>query len=185
MTKLVVVIGFLLSFAAGLMLGQMQGRRHSIASATGTTATTRSTHRVGGWLTSELGLSAGQQKEMDRIWSETAGRGRRETEERRRRIRVERDEALASLVRSEDKVKYDQILENYQEEHRKIDVEMRSNFESAVKRTKELLTPEQRTKYDQLLQRHQWDRGSRGGPGRRGGDRPAPQTAPSTTQSTN
>lgn len=181
MTKLVVIIGFLLSFAAGLMLGQMQGRRHLVVRSTQMNTTTRPVHR-GGWLTSELGLTPEQQKEMDQIWSETAGRGRREIEERRRQIRTERDEALAGLVRPEDKPRYDQVLENYEQQQRALEAEMRANFESAVQRTKALLTPDQRAKYEQLLKRHQWDRGNRGGPGRRGGDRPAPQTAPSTTQ---
>ena len=181
MTKLVVIIGFLISFAAGLMLGQMQGRRHLIARSDRPAETTRPAHR-GSWLTSELGLSPDQQKQMDKIWSETAGRGRREIEERRRQIRIERDEALAGLVRPDDKPRYEKILEHYHQQQRALESEMRANFESAVERTKALLTPEQRAKYDALLKRHQWDRGNRGGPGRRGGDRPALPTAPADTQ---
>ena len=178
MTKFVVVIGFLVSFAAGLMVGSIDRKRPETPAAPMTAPTTRP-HRGSGWITSELGLDADQQKAMEQIWSETAGKGRRELEERRRQIRKERDDALTALVRPEDKPKYDQILQDYQDKQQAIEAEMRENFASAVKRTKELLTPEQRVKYEQLLQRHQWDRGRDGrdgrggGPGRRGDDRPA------------
>ena len=182
MTKIVVIAGFLVSFAAGLMVGLEARKRPGASVAAATTGPTTRQSRSS-WLTSELGLSPEQQKAMDKIWSETAGRGRGEMEERRREIRNQRDEALVALVRPEDKPQYDQVLKTYQEQQAAIEREMRANFENAVKQTKELLTPEQRTKYDQLLQRHQWDRGgSRGGPGRRGDDRPAtrPATQPVT-----
>jgi Spy/CpxP family protein refolding chaperone len=180
-TKFVVVIGFLVSFAAGLMVGSIDRKRTEPPAAPTTAPTTRP-HRGGGWITSELGLDADQQKAMEQIWSETAGKGRRELEERRREIRKDRDEALTALVRPEDKPKYDQILKDYQDQQQAIESEMRANFEMAVKQTKELLTPEQRAKYEQLLQRQQWDRGGpRGGPGRRGDDRPASRPATQTS----
>jgi len=185
MTKFVVIIGFLIAFAAGLMVGSIDRKRPETAAPPTTAATTRP-HR-GSWITAELGLTSEQQKEMEKIWSETAGKGRREIEERRREIRKERDEALTALVRAEDKPKYDQILKDYQDKQQALETEMRESFEGAVKRTKELLTPDQRVKYDQLLQRQQWDRGRDGrdgrggGPGRRGDDRPASRPATQTS----
>src|SRR5258705_130467 len=49
-----------------------------------------------GWLPSELNLNAEQQDKMKQIWSEVAGHGRGEQEDRRRQLRHDRDDAIAA-----------------------------------------------------------------------------------------
>jgi len=67
MTKLIVIIGFAVSFAAGLMVG-MDSRRAGNASHASPT-----THpSYPSWLVAELNLAPKQQEEMQKIWSETA-----------------------------------------------------------------------------------------------------------------
>jgi Spy/CpxP family protein refolding chaperone len=149
-TKLVVIVGFVVSFAAGLMVG-MDSRRGHPASPT-----TRPSYPS--WLVSELNLTPTQQQEMHKIWSEMAKKGRHEQDEVRRQLRRERDEAIAGLVHPEDYDRYDQILKTYNDQMDALDREARKNFEQSVERTKPLLTPEQRTRYEELLARHQWDR---------------------------
>ena len=40
-----------------------------------------------------------------------------------------------------------------------LEQESRNAYDTAVKKTNEILTPEQRTKYEEILKRNQWDRG--------------------------
>ncbi|HOW19020.1 MAG TPA: periplasmic heavy metal sensor [Phycisphaerae bacterium] len=153
MTKIVVVVGFLVAFAAGFVVGGQS--RHPAA-----VQTTRPAHH-GGWLVAELNLSPQQQEQMKQIWSETAWRGGGDREERRRKLAEARDRAIAALIRPEDKGRYDQILKDYAEQVAAMDREWRGSFQAAVERTKQILSPEQRTKYEELLQRHQRERGPR------------------------
>src|SRR3954471_23888730 len=123
MTKLVVIFGFFVSFAAGLIVG-VEARQPSTIAATpgnaggggggngaGPTSRPGDPRRGGpGMLVKELDLSPQQAESMKTIWSDVAKHGRGEQEDRRRQFRRERDEAIAALVRPEDKEKYDQVL---------------------------------------------------------------------------
>ncbi len=172
MTKVVVVVSFLVAFAAGLVVGA-EVRRAGSPPAKGP-------GRHGGWLAAELSLSAAQQEQLEAIWSETASQGRRQREERRRDLYRQRDEAIAALVRPEDRPRYDAILQNHADQMTQLESEWRSSFEAAVERTKQILTPEQRVKYEEVVQRHQggrepWERhrGERGPSAGDGKDRGA------------
>jgi Spy/CpxP family protein refolding chaperone len=199
MTKVVVMICFAMAFAAGLMVGRQTRPVVVGPESSNPSAATRPSGGRHWSLVRELNLDPNQQKQLEKIWSETARMGGREREDRRRQLRRERDEAIASLVPPEHYGKYDQILKHYFEKTEAIDQEMKAAFDEAVRQTKEILTPEQRAKYEQLLKRHQppQDRdgrgpkdkdrekdkgGSRDQSGRRGDDptraTPRPATAP-------
>jgi Spy/CpxP family protein refolding chaperone len=177
--KIIVVVGFLVAFAAGLVLGFESRERTAQPAA-------RQEHR-GGWLTAELKLTPEQQEKMKTIWSEMPGRGGREREDRFRQLRQQRDEAIKALIRPEDKPRYDQILKDFTDKTNALNRELHDSFQAAIDATKPILNPEQRAKYEQLLQHHQWDRGSRDrhrgererdagrSGGRRTTSRPAPQ----------
>jgi len=152
MTKLVVIVGFLVAFGAGLAVG-IKSRHAALP------LTTRPSHHSG-WLSAELNLTPQQQEQLKAIWSETMQRGGHEREEQRRPLRRQRDEGVAALIRPEDKPRYDKILEDYSEQTNALDGEWRSSYQAAVERTKQILTPQQRTKYEELLQRHESERGS-------------------------
>lgn len=171
------VIGFLLSFAAGLTVG-LEVRRPSAAQGpslssppprpTSTAPSTRGSRSPGGWFASQLHLTPDQRQKMDAIWSEVARNGRREIDKRRDELRDERDAAIVALLGLDDKPKYDAILKKHHEQQKALEREMRSRFEKAVEQTNALLTPEQQAKYKELLARHRPpERGERGrgGPG--------------------
>jgi len=182
MTKAVVIVGFVVAFTAGLVVG-IESRR---------TAGTRQPRpgRHGGWLAAELNLTSEQQEQMREIWSKMAERGGRDREDRRRQLYRQRDEAIAALVRPEDKQRYDAILKNQADQLAALDSEWKSSFQNAVEKTKQIMTLEQRAKYEELLQRHERERGfgdhRRGDRGRevgprgshRGASRPASQAQP-------
>jgi Spy/CpxP family protein refolding chaperone len=170
MTKLVVIIGFAVAFAAGLIIG-IESRRSGAAATPAPTVSsagpsTRPMRRGGGWLNSELNLSPDQQQRLNRIWSEMARNGRREQEEKRRALRSERDEEIAALVGEAKKGQYEAIQAHYSDQLKTLDRESRAAFQTAVEDTRQVLTPEQRARYDELLARHQSDRGEHGREGR-------------------
>src|ERR1044072_4686564 len=103
MTKFVVILGFLIAFAAGLVVG-IESRQSNAAAPT-----TRPSRA--GWLAGELNLTTQQQEQLSKIWSETARRGRSpEQEDRRHQLRKERDESIAALVAPQDKTRFEQIM---------------------------------------------------------------------------
>jgi Spy/CpxP family protein refolding chaperone len=175
MTKFVVILGFFVAFAAGLIVGiesrQTSGAATSIPPAPTTVPGARAMRRAG-FLPTELNLTPQQQEAMKKIWSDGGGvsRAREEQQEKRAALRRQRDEAIAAMLGPTEKATYDEIQKKYQDQVQALDREMRAGFEAKVKQTNELLTPEQRTKYEEILKRHQWDRGGDRGSGR-GGDR--------------
>ena len=164
MTKVVVILGFLVAFGAGLVIG-LNVRREGGARIADKNATTRSGGRgsggPGGFLAAHLNLTHEQRKQMDKIWSEAVGRGPWEHDKKRRQFRDERDEAIAALVRPEDYDKYDAVLKAYSERLTNLDNQAKAAFEKAVERTKQILTPEQRSKYEAFLRKHPGDRRDR------------------------
>jgi len=190
-TKLIVMLGFLMAFGAGLMSGlrtqrlqpqpQQQQQKPTIVSTAGSPATTPTTAGAGthpfgprgdrgSFLTRELNLTREQQDQMKEIWSPMATGRPREQDERRRQYRDERDEAIAALIRTEDLKAYDAILKDFQGKLTALDEEFRKSYEAAVEKTKAILTAEQRAKYEEILKRVQpGDRPGRGGPGGPGG----------------
>jgi hypothetical protein len=172
--KVVVVIGFLIAFAAGLTVG-LESRQTSVAqpplaAGPSTKPTTRQA-RGPGWIESELKLRPDQKQNMDKIWSEMARGGRAENDKRRQQLREERDAAIIALVGPENKAKYDAIQQNYRDQQQNLDKEMRARFENAVKQTEAILDPDQLTRYRDMLARHRPPDGrdGRGGPHGPGG----------------
>src|SRR5689334_712825 len=106
MTKVVVIIGFLVSFAAGLVVGI--GTKNPPAQA-GSPTTAPSTHPSGpgrGVLPMALNLTPEQQEKMKKIWSSGPPRGHN-GDDPRRTARDERDAAIQALLTPEQKTKYD------------------------------------------------------------------------------
>jgi Spy/CpxP family protein refolding chaperone len=173
MTKIIVIIGFMVSFAAGLVVGISAHRPPLMPTMP---PGPRPDRGPGGWLTRELKLNPDQQEQMRQIWSEVAHRGGREQDERRAQLRRERDEAIAALIHPEDLGAYDQVLKHYSDQLAVLDKEWRDAFDAAVKKTESILTAEQLAKYQELRKQRQppWEGGRRGGPGGPGG----PPTGP-------
>lgn len=190
-TKLIVLAAVLVSFVAGLVLGLESGRRQALragAMAEGGRPAAMPATRPSrmGFLTSLLNLTPDQQKQMQQIWDGTLRGGMRTHEEKRRDLRRQRDEAIAALVRPEDKPRYDAILQQYADDSAALEREMRSNFESAVEQTRQVLDPQQREKYDKFLEQRQTGSGGGAWRGRRerSSDRPEDTTRPTNQPAT-
>ena len=169
MSRFVVILGFLVSFAAGLTVG-WRVLPHTTASVRGgpgaevkpTQSGEKRPPRDGfqdrgptGWLTNVLKLSPDQQEKMKEIWSQAAHEGRREREERRQTLKRDRDESVKKLMaESGRKADFDKINETYTDGLAELDAEWKAKFQAAVEHTKAILDEGQRTKYEDILKHH-------------------------------
>jgi len=167
MSKLVVILGFLVSFAAGLIVGwrvvsplhPAAGTLDSLEHGSGHPATTQSTgprnRDPRGWLTEVLKLTPEQQAQMKEIWDDPAHQGRREHDDRRQALRKSRDESITRLLTETGKKdEFDRINADFFKGNQALDAEWRNRFQAAVERTKAILNDEQRKKYEEILSHH-------------------------------
>jgi Spy/CpxP family protein refolding chaperone len=164
-TKLIVLLGFAVAFAAGIVVGV---QNHNLIPASISKQWMAHPDRHG-WLVAELNLTPDQQQQLHDIWSDAFHRGGHENEDQRRELRKDRDDAISALIHPEDKPAYDQVMKNYSDQMSVLEQQWRGSFDSAVEKTKQILTPQQREKYEEILARNQWDRR----PGDRATTRPA------------
>ena len=184
-TKMIVVTGFLVAFAAGLMVGAREriepqskpANQTLMISTTGPANQPRGRGLRGpssSMIVRELNLTAQQAQQMNDIFKKTAEVGH-ELDERRRTAQQTRDDGIIALAKAEQNDKYEQILKNYSTEREKINDQWRNTYASGVEQAKQILSEEQRKRYEEILTRNRWDgRGPDGGPwgpdgGRRGG----------------
>jgi hypothetical protein len=168
MSKVVVILGFLVSFAAGLTVG-WRVMPHTVSSAPASPGEAKPP-QVGekrqprdgsgdrgptGWLTAVLKLSPDQQEKMKQIWSQAAHEGRRERDERRQALKRERDDSVKKLMaESGRKADFDQINETLAKGLTELDEEWKAKFQAAVEKTKSILDENQRKKYEEILSHH-------------------------------
>lgn len=185
MTRVLVIVGFLVSLAAGLTVGlsvsdrvheppppRPEDRHPGPSPGPGPqpqeSRDRRGPGSPGSWLAQQLDLSTDQQQQLDAIWSEVARDRGREQWDMRSKLRKERDDAIAALIPEDRKAEYERIHSDYDARVEDMESQWRSRFQQAVEKTKAILTPDQREKYDAILARHDRDRGSSpGGPGSR------------------
>jgi Spy/CpxP family protein refolding chaperone len=186
MTRLIVITGFVIAFAAGLMAGiawkgdtvvpAAPGDANRTGSPTGNRPPGDRGGDRGSWIAQQLGLTPEQQQQMKQIWSEVSHRGGREARDKRGQIRREQEEAIAKLVREEDRPAYQKIIDDSKAKVEAIEADGKRSFEQAVAKTKAILSTDQLKKYEEILAKPP------GPPDRdRNGDRAT--TQPTTTPS--
>jgi len=157
MTRIVLVIGFVVAFSAGLFCG-LAMRGHEVLASPAATSRPLAPGGPGGLLATELGLTSEQREQMKRIWGDNARTLRHQQDQRRTQARRERDDAIAALIRPEDRAKYAQALQAHTDRLAEIERELRASWQTGVEETRKILTPEQRTKYEDFLKRREADR---------------------------
>ncbi len=161
-TKVIIAIAFVLALGAGVAVGMLGARNMP-------------THRGrSSWLTEELHLSADQQKQMQEIWSNVLRGKGREHMEQVRALQQQREGEIVALLTAEQKARYEQINQQFDQRVQEFARQRDEAFEQAVEKTKQILGDSQRQKYDELLKKMRTDRAERRGPGGPGGGLGAP-----------
>ena len=99
-TRIIILVSFALVFAAGAAVGLLVAR-------------SAQPPRRGSWLAHEFDLTPEQQEQMRKIWSEVMSSARRNGRERRQALRTERDKAVQALLSEEQKVQYEEVMQEY------------------------------------------------------------------------
>jgi len=170
-TKLIILTGFLIAFAAGLVTG-MQNHTTAIAPPVHPPGASQpSTRRVNppAYFIDQLKLTGDQREKWSQIWSDVARRGGREQEQRVHQLRQKRDADILALIPEKDRATYSKILTDFTEGVDALDREWRDAYDEAVRKTKDILSAGQRHDYETILNRNLWGDRGRGGRGPRGG----------------
>jgi len=149
--KLIVIMGFLLAFGAGLVVG-IVGSRRWIASAgatqTDTVPTQPTTRRAG--LTQMLKLTPEQAEKWRMVVDPASKEMRHQHEERRNAIRKTRDDAILALLSVPHQAEFQRIMSDYNAASAQLERERPRDFE----KMREQLRPQIR----QILNDEQWNR---------------------------
>jgi len=170
--KLVILLGFVLIFAAGITVGrspalkdqpQLKGPGHEHS-----------------WLSNQLHLSSQQEAQMKSIWSDPSIT-RPDIPKLCREADHQRDEAIRDMLTPDERAKYEQIQREHDATIAAVFAEKSQAMRDAEDKTRLMLSEEQRKKYDEILKAH----GHHGPPVRRrargNGPAQAPAAAPQTT----
>lgn len=144
-TRIVMIVAFLLVFAAGASLGLLINRSKP------------SSHRFS-VLATELNLTPQQREQMENIWENVMGAVSRDHGQKRTALQQERDRAILSLIPDDQRAKYELVQQYYAFKMDSLSKERDRAYEQAVEQSKKILSPEQAQKYDVLMkeQRERW-----------------------------
>src|SRR3954471_8985610 len=132
MLKVVVILGFLVAFAAGFRVAV---ETRTVATTTPPPSTRPATTQRSGFLRAALNLTPDQQEKMKKIW-EAGMPNPREQRERRDKCRSDRDVAIQALLTPEQKANFEQIQKDYRTNVDAIDQEAKAEFQRKVEETK-------------------------------------------------
>ncbi len=158
--RLILIAAFCVVFVAGTFTGAAFMR------------TAEKPRERDSWLAKELDLTPGQRKQLHEIWSEAGQSMRAARDEQRRQqraLRAERDEAIQGLLTEEQRMRYAELMQEYERRSAELDDRMREAFAEAREKTMQVLNEEQQAKYEELMDRRGDWHSPRGG--RRHGSR--------------
>ncbi len=174
--RIVFLVGFILSLAAGVVVGMVVSRPGVIISGP---TTTRPTGRDPGGrspFAEQLDLTPQQDEAMKKIWNE-AHAAMRQSEagrfDRRHALADERDKAILLLIPAEKKADYERIQQEHASKVAEMNNERDRIFKEADEKTKAILSEAQWKKLEEMKKDHRGPRGP-GGPGGPGGGRHGP-----------
>ena len=151
-TRILVVVSFVVAFAAGLVLGAALGH---------TAAPPPSRPFLG----DQLKLTPDQQQKMGEIWSSTMQNWFRTYGERRHALQAQRDQLIGEMLTPVQQMQHDVIIQEYEKGVSELAQEGGKAREEAKKRTMELLTESQRKQFEEILRQgeeHGWGPPGRG-----------------------
>lgn len=168
MTRVIVILGFLLSFGAGFYTGTHSVHKQQLDPDK--TSSTRPFSRPrGGLLQADLNLSPDQQNKMTQIWSDVSGPGQRAYSEKQHLARKDHDDAILAVLSPSTLEQIEKIDRKFLDRIEEIDRDWRKSYEEAVDKTRKMLNPDQLSRYNQILSVRSGPEGRGGSGGARGG----------------
>jgi len=149
-SKLTLLTTFVLALGAGLVVGMAAAKRGAAAQMTPAAQPQQRPK-----LAVALNLTPQQQEQMKAIWSGVM----QGTNDRRKALDKDRDDAINRLFTSEQKAEYDRIQAEYNARSSDLKTDRQRHIDEAVEQTKKILNDAQRQKYEQMVK----DRGGHGG----------------------
>lgn len=147
-TSVTILLGFVLMFAAGAVIGMVKDKAVPPASP----------HNHS-WLADQLQLTDQQREQMKEIWqSAMPHQHGDQAMEKRRTLQKERDDAIRAMLNSDQQAKFDAIEQKYEQSIADLQKNRAKAVQDAVERTKLILNDQQRQKYDELRKHWEADR---------------------------
>jgi len=140
--RIMLSAAFILVFAAGGTAGLMLG---------GARPKSRGPDH---FLARELSLTEEQRVQMREIWREALHELHRKHRERREQLRAARDEAIYGIFTPDQQERYRLVQGDYHRGLEELARERNAAVETAVKRTKAILTPQQVEVYERMRPKH-------------------------------
>ncbi len=148
--KVVVILGFLLAFAAGVVGGIVGLRRWS--GHTDATTQSPTTRRVN--LPEELKLTPEQDKQWRQVHEAAFRQMAHERDERRSVLRKQRDDAILALMGGQHKAEYEKIMADYIAANTQADRDRFEKMQDQLRpQLQAFLTGEQWAKYEEIQKR--------------------------------
>lgn len=175
--KLLLVLSFVLTLGAGIVVGM--GLNKAVIGGSPvvngpTPPPLAPPPNPGSWFVKELGLSAEQSEQMKSIWSQAMEGTGRELFDRRRSLYRDRDKAIEAIYTEDQRTERERIRREYDAKLAENSKERDKLVQTAVEKTKAMLSDEQRAKYEKMLrERNDRDRDRHRGPSTRPGTQPS------------
>ncbi|HEY1683315.1 MAG TPA: hypothetical protein VGG19_01010 [Tepidisphaeraceae bacterium] len=143
-TTLTILLGFLLMFAAGAVVGMVQSK----AVFGPPPPHDRS------WLAEQLQLTNAQKQQIQQIWADSMPRNREQAMEQRHALQKQRNDAIRTLLTPAQLAQFEKIEQQYETASSDLQKERGKAVQEAIAKTKLILNDEQRAKYEEILKRH-------------------------------
>ena len=105
------------------------------------------------WLAEELNLTEEQEAAMKEAWSEVREKMGDYPGDERRALSERRDEAIKDLLTAEQYPLYQDIQEKYREDKEALIRNWKAPYESAMERTREILSEDQFQRFEELKEK--------------------------------
>lgn len=140
--NLILVLAFLMVFAAGASTGLLVENRAS--------ARSEGSSRTGDY----LDLTPQQREQMRQIWSDASSGSWRAYREQQQALRQEADEEVRAMLPFEVRIQYDVIMGNLEMRKEQLLQQRQEAYRQAREKTRAILTDQQRERYDQWMTNH-------------------------------
>jgi hypothetical protein len=149
-TSVTILLGFLVMFAAGAVVGMVQHHGFFRPPPPGDRS----------WLGDQLQLSEAQKQQMQQIWSDVMPHNHDNHDQgmdKRHILQKQRNDAIRALLTPQQQKQFDQIEDKYEADTADLQKERGKAVQEAIAKTKLILNDTQRAKYEEILKRREVD----------------------------